>query len=531
MEQRKVTVHCSGRNLAICKDNMIVKTKKVTKCLSLIVFVLVGLGLCVSGCLVAPGSSQDTDGDGIADAVELESLLQDGDSDGTNNADELVALLLGMLVDTDGDDVPDSIDNAPAVANADQADADSDGVGDVIDNCPNKANADQADADGDTCDNCPNNANADQTDADGDGTADVDEVVDLAVGNRDSDTVLLYLNVLAGNSAQSPEVSLNKAGSGIDQPRSIVLADNDMYVGNVRSDTVSIFRNYQSLSNNQATTVTLTNAGAAGIDKPKQLIVADDRLFVLDADDDQVLIFNNASSITTEVAPNVVLTKAGSSLDEPSAIAVWGSTLFVSNSASHSVGVFKNISTLASGDAPDVVLNAASSKLNEPHKLFVFDNVLYVFNSFNTIDTLLVFSPADALTSFQVPDAIIGYNSGLEAPLAAVVANDNLYVGNRRSNSSIFGPGLVAFSNADGLNSGQSPFLVLDDASLLVGVNALAFINNHLFVAVTDPFFFEFGGVAIFKAPSSLQQGDVPDIFLGNPTRHDQASTIAIKER
>lgn len=78
----------------------------------------------------------------------------------------------GATADADADGVPNSSDNCPATANADQADADQDGVGDVCeidfdldgiidddDNCPTIANADQADADndglGDVCDSTP----------------------------------------------------------------------------------------------------------------------------------------------------------------------------------------------------------------------------------------------------------------------------------------------------------------------------------------------------------------------------------------
>jgi thrombospondin type 3 repeat protein len=42
--------------------------------------------------------------------------------------------------DQDGDGIPDSIDNCPTIANANQADADADGVGDVCDNCMNIPN-------------------------------------------------------------------------------------------------------------------------------------------------------------------------------------------------------------------------------------------------------------------------------------------------------------------------------------------------------------------------------------------------------
>ncbi len=90
----------------------------------------------------------------------------------------------GVVVDSDGDGVPDDIDNCPTIANAGQEDADGDGVGDVCDDC--------TDIDGDgfgdpgypanTCtdDNCPTIANAGQEDADSDGIGDVcDDCTDI----------------------------------------------------------------------------------------------------------------------------------------------------------------------------------------------------------------------------------------------------------------------------------------------------------------------------------------------------------------
>ena len=78
--------------------------------------------------------------------------------------------------DTDGDGIPDNVDNCPNTANPGQEDGDGDGVGDACDNCRLQSNPDQADADhdgvGDACDNCPANANADQADSDGDGVGD-----------------------------------------------------------------------------------------------------------------------------------------------------------------------------------------------------------------------------------------------------------------------------------------------------------------------------------------------------------------------
>ena len=52
-------------------------------------------------------------------------------------------------LDTDGDGVPDRLDNCALTANPDQADADGDGVGDSCDNCRTTPNADQADDDHD----------------------------------------------------------------------------------------------------------------------------------------------------------------------------------------------------------------------------------------------------------------------------------------------------------------------------------------------------------------------------------------------
>jgi hypothetical protein len=48
--------------------------------------------------------------------------------------------------DTDGDRVPDAIDNCRLVANLDQRDSDGDGLGDLCDNCPSAANPAQSPA-------------------------------------------------------------------------------------------------------------------------------------------------------------------------------------------------------------------------------------------------------------------------------------------------------------------------------------------------------------------------------------------------
>jgi len=76
--------------------------------------------------------------------------------------------------DDDGDGIPNSSDNCPAIANPGQEDADGDGQGDA---CEDDATPEDRDGDGvpDSSDNCPDVANPGQEDADGDGQGDVCE--------------------------------------------------------------------------------------------------------------------------------------------------------------------------------------------------------------------------------------------------------------------------------------------------------------------------------------------------------------------
>jgi hypothetical protein len=78
-----------------------------------------------------------------------------GDFDNNNviNTADLVAFLAVFgtqcAPDSDGDGVPNAIDNCPNTPNPNQADADGDGRGDVCDNCPTISNPGQQDSDND----------------------------------------------------------------------------------------------------------------------------------------------------------------------------------------------------------------------------------------------------------------------------------------------------------------------------------------------------------------------------------------------
>jgi len=137
---------------------------------------------------------------------------------------EQIAVYADVDSDSDGDGVPDSVDNCPSDYNPGQDDYDGDGIGDACDNCPDDPNPGQEDTDGDglgdacdpdddndtvpdgadtdpfdpyvcqdldsdTCDDCsqtggPPDTADDGTDTDADGTCDAGDPDD------DNDTVL-----------------------------------------------------------------------------------------------------------------------------------------------------------------------------------------------------------------------------------------------------------------------------------------------------------------------------------------------------
>ena len=150
-----------------------------------------------------PAETVDTDGDGVGDNADAfpndatKSELQEPDTDGDGVVDSLDS-------DIDGDGIVNEIDNAPLVANPDQADVDQDGIADVLD----------PDIDGDgvanELDNEPLIANPDQADTDGDGLADITDP------DIDGDGVTNELDAFPNDASESTDTDGDGVGDNAD---------------------------------------------------------------------------------------------------------------------------------------------------------------------------------------------------------------------------------------------------------------------------------------------------------------------------
>lgn len=171
---------------------------------------------CVAGESCIDGEClPDSDGDGVPDDMDnCPTVANPDQTDLDENGKGDYCEPIAAKKDEDGDGVDDEIDNCLGVANPAQIDTDEDGLGDACDNCDMIENVDQADSDGDglgdVCDvdqdgdgdgvldnedNCPDVANSGQTDTDNDGQGDACDPDDDGDGTEDgSDNCPLISN-------------------------------------------------------------------------------------------------------------------------------------------------------------------------------------------------------------------------------------------------------------------------------------------------------------------------------------------------
>ncbi|GMV92298.1 MAG: hypothetical protein AMXMBFR82_20760 [Candidatus Hydrogenedentota bacterium] len=352
-------------------------------------------------------------------------------------------------------------------------------------------------------------------------------VIDLAVGDGGLDfdlkggetsefeyaKVLLYFNVLKGDNQQDPDVILSGENiPELEYPISTVLTPHDLYVSDLYSENVLIWRDYRSLSA-KADVIAAPDvilSAESTFDEPVQILVEDNRLFVADYYFDEkkaccgaIAIFDDAAGITEDRFPDVVLDDPGT----PNGIAYADDQLYVADSSQDRVLVYTSVSDILEEDDkglldPEIVELSGPSWLNLddegpviPLKVDVFDNHLYVTTATNF---LFVFSPADALVDFQEPDAVIAQSNGaLETPFGSQLVGDRLFVANlnapfliltkdaeAKSNSI----GMVAFENATDLLTGQLPSLAFDTTHAQIpAVQDLVAEGDVLFVATSVP--------------------------------------------
>ena len=137
-----------------------------------------------SGGIMQDEANLDSDGDTVPDAIDncpfvINDSQADSNDDGIGDA-----CTDSYKRDGDGDTIPDNMDNCPSIPNSDQADTDNNGIGDVC-------SVSITDLDNDTIpdveDNCPKVANPNQEDANHDGVGDACDTAVLV--DADGDTI------------------------------------------------------------------------------------------------------------------------------------------------------------------------------------------------------------------------------------------------------------------------------------------------------------------------------------------------------
>jgi hypothetical protein len=155
-----------------------------------------------------------------------------------------VIITINPVTDIDGDGIPNSTDNCPSVANADQINSDGDSAGDACDSCPNDPNkADpgicgcgvpdtDTDSDGvrDCVDICPETPVGETVNAEGCSDSQLNQPP-IADAGTDRNVITGSVVTLVGSNSYDPDGKpqpLTYQWSFISVPQATALTDNDI---------------------------------------------------------------------------------------------------------------------------------------------------------------------------------------------------------------------------------------------------------------------------------------------------------------
>lgn len=339
-------------------------------------------------------------------------------------------------------------------------------------------------------------------------------IVDVAMGDRDNDVVLVWFDVLNRAAGEPADVILDAAGSGIDKGSALDIAAGSLFVANQDGDAVTIYRGFPALTNGQAPDVVLDRSGS-GVNRPRDLQVADNDLYVANRDSDDITIYRDVATLASGDAPDAVLDAAGSGIDDPFDLCVDRNTLYVASRGNDSIRIFHRADALASGAAPDVILDFAGSAVKEPKRVTVADNTLFV--ALKSSRTLLAFRPADGLASGQPPSFVLGGPSLLDEPHTPVIVGGRLWVPSRFAADF----GLLGFDDPATLRSGDAADVKL--STPIEQVHDLQAAGGAL-VGSSNSLSFLF----LYLDPARIEDDDPPDLIFLDPRADSPVSLRAV---
>jgi hypothetical protein len=245
----------------------------------------------------------------------------------------------------------------------------------------------------------------------------------------------------------------------IDKPSDVVFYKGDLYVCSQDNDTLRVFRDVSTLTSSDAPDVTLDNAGS-GLDNPVGMAIVDDILFVTSRDNDTVRIFNDVATLADGDAPDVVLDNAGSLLEEPLRPYVFENALHVASDApgNGTVTAFSPADGLSNNQAPNFVLDP-SSFLDDPIAATVVGGRLFISNNDEDTFGIVAYEDPGSIASGDLPDIV------LDKPVQDGIAEMAGILGSLFYITDDF-QAVHCFLNAAKIASGQLPDLILSDVNL-----------------------------------------------------------------